>query len=465
MSTVPFYRSALPAVPGWPEVDPAAFHGITGEAVRLIAPETEADAIGLQAVLLTAAGASIGSVPHALADGAPHPPRLYTVLVGSTAGGRKGTVFAQVRRVMEVADPDFMATRVIGGFGSGESFVDAVRDGNPNDPDDEGVSDKRLLDREGEFGRVLRIGNRDNSTLFPTLRDAWDGVRLQARSRAHTSVATGASIALIGDITGDEIRVHLSSLEIGAGLGNRLNLFVVRRSKLLPEGGNLDDSAVHELGVRLRGRLERARRVGLMHRTADARDLWAAIYADLEERERPGLVGTLTARAPAQLLRMSVAYALLDGCSEIDVPHLEAAWALWSYSARSAEFIFGTALGDAIADSLLAELKRVAPAGLDGTQQRDLFARHATGDQLDAARSLLESLGLAETVSVKTPGRPKRVTFAIKATDATEASYGSDQDVDETTFRRNGDQSPDCAPHSSRSDVRTLTALSSQVGP
>jgi hypothetical protein len=461
--------SVLAKPPGWPIIDPAAFHGIAGEAVKLIAPETEADEVGLLAVLLTVAGAAIGSGPHALADGAPHPARLYTVLIGPTAGGRKGTVFAQVRRVMEVADPGFMATRVVGGFGSGESMVDAVRDGDDDDP---GVSDKRLLDREGEFGRVLRVGNRDGSTLFPTLRDAWDGVRLQARSRARTSVATGASVALVGDITPDEVRTHLSASEIAAGLGNRLNLFVVRRSKLLSEGGNLDDSAVDELGVRLRGRLEQARRVGRIRRTAEARVLWATYYQELEERERPGLVGTLTARAPAQLLRMSVAYALLDGCREIDVEHLTAARALWDYSAASAEYTFGDALGDAIADALLAELRRVAPAGLDGTQQRDLFARHATGPDLDQARDLLETQGLAESVSVKTAGRPKRVTFATSATNATEASKAIDQDFREATEgalvapgdrgRNNGDQRSRTAPHLSRSDVQTLGSLTSQ---
>ena len=37
-----------------------------------------------------------------------------------------------------------------------------------------------------------------------------------------------------------------------------------------------------------------------------------------------GLVGTITARAEAQVLRLSMLYALLDGKSRVDLPHLEA---------------------------------------------------------------------------------------------------------------------------------------------
>jgi hypothetical protein len=471
MTTAPtdLSRSAVLAPPpGWPTIDPIAYHGIAGEFVRLIERDTEADPVGLLAVTLTLAGASIVG-PHAIADGAKHGPHEYTVTVGPTAGGRKGTIFANAKRGMETADPGFMANRVMGGFGSGESLVDAVRDGGEDDP---GVSDKRLLLRESELGRVLRIGNRDGSTLFPTLRDAWDGVRLQARSRARTSVATGASVALVGDITPDELRTHLSNAEIAAGLGNRLTFYVVRRSKLLPEGGNPDEAAIDELGMRLRGRLEFARRVNRVRRTAEARELWATYYRELEEREKPGIVGTLTARAPAHLLRMSVIFALLDGRDQVDVDHLRAARALTAYSEASVEYVFGTALGDAIADALLAALRKLPHGqGLDGTQQRDLFSRHATREELDQAREYLEAQGLAETITVKTGGRPKLVTFAM-ATEAIEATYGSDQDVrsrggcDQSSGSPGlGDERSVDGSRNGRSDVRSLKSLPSQGDP
>jgi hypothetical protein len=117
-------------------------------------------------------------------------------------------------------------------------------------------------------------------------------------------------------------------------------------------------------------------------------------------------------------LRLSVVYAGLDGTSEIDAPHLKAAWAVWRFCEDSAAYIFESATGDEVADRLLRSLREAAPAGLDGTQQRDLFGRHVSGDRLANARQQLEDLGLAETVTEDTGGRPRIITFA-NATEAT----------------------------------------------
>jgi len=49
--------------------------------------------------------------------------------------------------------------------------------------------------------------------------------------------------------------------------------------------------------------------------------------------------------------------------------------------------------------------------GLDGTQQHALFGRHATANELDAARTRLAALGMVENVHTQTSGRPRLVTF------------------------------------------------------
>lgn len=51
---------------------------------------------------LVAFGAAVNSGPHAIADGAEHPARLFVVLVGRTSRGRKGTAWANVRLWMAV---------------------------------------------------------------------------------------------------------------------------------------------------------------------------------------------------------------------------------------------------------------------------------------------------------------------------------------------------------------------------
>jgi hypothetical protein len=132
-----------------------------------------------------------------------------------------------------------------------------------------------------------------------------------------------------------------------------------------------------------------------------------------------GLLGAVTSRDQAQCLRLSVVYALLDSSRLIEPVHIDAAWAMWQYCRASAAYIFGDSLGDEVADRLLVEVRMAGEAGMDGTQQRDLFARHVGRDRLDAARQLLISRGLVVARKEETGGRPRTVLVATKALEAT----------------------------------------------
>lgn len=282
----------------------AAFHGLAGEVLATLGPETEADPVALLATFLTAFRAAVGPGPHAVADGAPHPGRLFTVLVGDSSKARKGTSWQQIRRIFAVADRRFVEERVQGGFGSGEAMVDAVA----------ADVDSRLLVVEPEWARVLTVGRRDGGTLSPLLRQAWDGDRLAVRSRASgTVLADGAHLGLIGHVTADELRSRLTETEVANGFANRHLFLLVRRSKLLPSGGNLDDRVVHDLGARTREALHVARTIGILKRTPDAERLWDHLYRRMADDDPGGLLGALIARDAAQVLRLSVCYALADG--------------------------------------------------------------------------------------------------------------------------------------------------------
>jgi hypothetical protein len=126
----------------------------------------------------------------------------------------------------------------------------------------------------------------------------------------------------------------------------------------------------------------------------------------------PGLVGALTARPEAQTLRLSVVYAALDGSKTIEPEHIRAALAVWEYCEASASAIFGSLLGDPVADRLLEAL-RAAGEGLDGAAQHAVFGRHVTATRLAMARALLESKGLIVTSSEETGGRPRLVSRAV----------------------------------------------------
>ena len=158
----------------WPTIDGAAFYGLPGQVVTAIEEHTESDPVALLVTYLTAFGASVGRGPHALADGAEHAGRLFAVMVGNTSKARKGTSWAQIRRIFVAANRRFADDRILGGFGSGEALVDAVAGED---------ADHRLLVIAPEWARTLSAGRREGSTLSPLLRQAWDGDRLAVRSR------------------------------------------------------------------------------------------------------------------------------------------------------------------------------------------------------------------------------------------------------------------------------------------
>lgn len=398
----------------WPELPPAALRGIAAEFVDTIGPHTEADPAGLLVDFAVSFGSAVGAGPHAIADGAQHPARLFAVLVGETSRARKGTTRANVRKVYEDADPGWSENRVMGGLSSGEGLIDALAD--PDEDGKGGTTDKRLLVYESEFARVLGVIGREGSTLSPVVRDAWDTGRLGVMNRkANRLRVSGAHVSIIGHVTVEELRRRLTETESANGFANRFLFCCVRRSKLLPNGGNLEDQARLALAHRIRDALQKARTVGVMRRTPDAEAYWSELYEEMANSDPGGLVGAVTARAEAQALRLSVLYALIDGTGRIGVEHVEAGHALWRYCEASAAYVFGDSIGDEVADRLLAALRSAGPEGLDGTQQRDVFARHVSAKRIAAARELLEARRLAATRTEQTGGRPRTITVATGA--------------------------------------------------
>jgi hypothetical protein len=241
---------------------------------------------------------------------------MYVITVGETSKARKGTSLGHVVNVVGQADPAWRASRIQSGLSSGEGLIEAVRDPEPDDGDDgddkghdPGVSDKRLLVVQGEFASVLAVMARAGNTLSSVIRDAWDHGNLSTMCRKQNSLrATDAHISIIAH-TKDEVRRNLMEAELSNGFANRFLWVCVRRSKLLPEGGRvqLDPRLISKVAEAI----EFSCRVGEMQRDDVARKVWRAVYPHLS-RDIPGMLGSVTARAEAQVLRLSCIFALLD---------------------------------------------------------------------------------------------------------------------------------------------------------
>ena len=274
---------------------------------------------------------------------------------------------------------------------------------------DQGVPDKRLLVVEEEFASVLKVAGREGNTLSPVIRSAWDGNPLGTLTKNNAATATSPHISLLGHVTTQELLRCLDSTEAGNGFGNRILWVSVARSKTLPEGGHLPESEAATLTRRIARVLDFARNVGLLRRDDDARALWAEVYGDLSEG-KPGLYGAVTSRAEAQVLRLSLLYAILDESKAIRVEHLTAALALWDYCEASARLIFGDALGDPVADRIISALRTNGP--MSQAELVDLFGRHVRATQLGRALDVLVAAGLVLSTKEETGGRPKTVWAA-----------------------------------------------------
>jgi hypothetical protein len=403
----------------WPTIDNAAYCGVAGDIVQTLLPHTEADPVALLIQTLAMAGNVIGRSPQYQVEGDQHRTNLFAVMVGDSAKGRKGVSFGRVRSVVKTADETWASHRIKGGLSSGEGFIYEVRDpverydskNKCTETIDPGTTDKRLMIVEPEFASAISAGERHGNTLSPLIRRAWDGDRLATLTRNSSLAATAAHISIIGHITVDELRARINRTELANGFANRFLFVLTRRSKLLPFGGSLTDSEILHLGEKLTTILERAKFVGRVSMTDKARSKWAAIYPDLSAA-KPGLLGAIVARAEAQTIRLSLIYALLDGADQIDLPHLEAALAVWEYCELSAVHIFGSAIGDPVADEIERALQLAGAAGMTRTAIRDLFGRNKSSDRIGAALRLLVTRNRARVELSDTSGRPAETCFA-----------------------------------------------------
>jgi hypothetical protein len=418
--------TTLPREPPYPKpLGPAAFHGLVGEVVRTIEPHSEADPAALLMQFLIAFGNKIGRKVHFRAEADHHHANLFAVLVGETSKGRKGTSLGRILKLFERCsgnDPWSNTCVQHGGLSTGEGLIWAVRDavtkkvrrkGKGTDDDDEheytadeGVQDKRRLIIEAEFASVLSRSQRDGNTLTAVIREAWDHGNLQVMTKVDAAKATGAHISIIGHITRDELVRNLASTEASNGFANRFLWVATKRSKVLPDGGDPDPNKMAAVEDRLTHALASLYSM-CGERTRDAAGLWRAVYPDLSAG-RPGLLGAILGRGEAQVMRLALIYAAIDGSPHIRQEHLEAGLEIWRYCTDSASHVFGYTLGDPTADEILAALCEVGQAGMSRTQISAHFWRKKPVAELNRALRILEETRLVVRVAAQGSGKGRR---------------------------------------------------------
>lgn len=340
----------------YPIFNDDCFYGIAGDVARLASQDSEAAPVAVYYSFLTAAAAMIGRYKYLQVGESRHYARLFTAVVGASSRARKGTSFKPVERIIRQAELlDYSSALRIanGGLSSAEGIIFAVRDvseetkGRTEEPLWQGVEDKRILVVEEEFGSVFKVAQRDGNVITQILRKAWDGGILAPMTKNNRMIATDPHINILGHITQFELKALLSASDINNGLANRFLWACVRRTKKLAFPQRMDDHAVNRIADKLYKAFKFAESSPFNEIRLDdeARKFWEIKYHEIST-DRYGVLGSVTSRDEAQVLRVALLFCLLDCVTMITTGHLKAAISVIEYSVKSAEFIFTVPNGE-----------------------------------------------------------------------------------------------------------------------
>jgi hypothetical protein len=414
-----------------PELAPEALYGLPGRIVRLLEPQTEADPAALLLTLLTVFGVIFGNRAFYRVGGASHYPNLFVVIVGLSSKSRKGTSWSEAKRVVELAFPRFQEDFVKSGLSSGEGLIAAVSDTSTDKREESKREPKpgeyrlnftkndQVLILETEFAQALTVLARQGNTLGPVLRNAYDSATLGTLTKNAPLKAIGTHIGLLGHITMDELQKKLSDTDAHNGVGNRILWGFAKRSKNLPFPGPLGEKQLAEVAEAFKEAVRNPALRGEMQLSTKARDLWVKEYDRLSE-DQYGLVGSLTSRAEAQVLRLAMIYALLDESMTIKSQHLRAALSVWRYCEESVQHIFSSRSGDPVQKRVLDLLKATGKDGMKRSELSQSLGGHVRSNNLEQILKRLEELGAMERVVIRPPpgskgGRPHEILRLIKS--------------------------------------------------
>jgi hypothetical protein len=404
-----------------------AFYGPLGRIAKAIEPENEAHVAPILLQLIVGFGNLVGRSPYATVGTEYHHANLYGLIVGQSSKSRKGTSWSPVRTVLKEIDPDWVANCLKNGLSSREGLIYHVRDAEYSYDKkerkdvivDSGVTDKRLMIQESEFAQPITVMGRKDNTLSAVFRSAYETGNLNTLTKNNPLKATGAHISTIGHITKEELMRLLPTHDFFNGFANRFLWIAAKRVRMLPEGGNFRVESIPAEISSLRRAIDAARNNTAIVRSDEATKYWAEIYPCLS-KDRFGKAGIVCNRAEAQVLRLSMLYAIADASPTIELVHLRAALAVWQYCEDSAKWIFGNDPANPDTLKILHKLRQAGAGGLMLSQiRREVFSDNKSSDEVSHMLKELEAAELAFCKKVKTNGPPAERWFAISAPGAT----------------------------------------------
>jgi hypothetical protein len=330
-----------------------ALYGLPGRVALKLSESTGADPASILGMFMTCFGNAVGRQPHVMFYGHDEPGLLFTLVVGKWARGRKGTAWNAVKKLFGQAEPDWSANRIESGLQSSEAMIEIVQDSPNGDP--------RLLILETEFARFIAAMSAQRK-FASRMRTAYDGEPLAARRvKQPPLIATQHMISIVGMITPREL---LDLQKLTGGLESRMLYFYSAPARMT----RTDPFKVDQSEINLANEVKEAighawdsillgtdpisaalaEMRGIAPKTKfpiadDVAERWVDEIGPAVEDIAEAVgedYARYTARAQTHVVRLALIYALTDGASEIDWPHIKAAMALTEFCMFSARRIF-----------------------------------------------------------------------------------------------------------------------------
>jgi hypothetical protein len=393
----------------WPESIDWSQLGNAGRIALLTTDGTEVDPHATLFSLLTVFGGVVGPGTYMHVGEARHYLRLYVLLVGASSRGRKGSSLQPIVATFAEIVHEFKSIRTSGPLSSGEGLLWRIRDaseevnkeGIPVDP---GVEDKRLIILDGEFAACLKAMKRETNTLSAILRSAWDDGDIAPLTKTKPVRVSGGHICFTSHITNPELHTCLSESDAVNGFSNRILWVCTRRQGSVAFPPRLSPESRSEIRTILEKALKLASRTSEIKLTPEAMAIFEKAYPILTQ-ERPGLYGSATSRAEAQVLRIAMILCLLDDSSYIREEDMLRALDIWRYADESARFIFGAREPDQKANRILDYLESGEKTSTEIAN--DLFQKNATG--ISSVLEHLQAVGKIASRIERTGKKP--ITF------------------------------------------------------
>lgn len=365
--------------PSLPTLSQDAFYGPLGAIAQELVCETP------PAVLLALAHATTGvlfdPMPTVQIGATLHAPQFNLVLIDQDRSGLR-TACDLILDVVNDADPTFKDC-ISHTFPATLKKKDTAA-APPQDP-------RRLVILHGIKSLSEQAG-QIAQTFYPASPS-------NPASNAHT-----ACIAMLGHPQ----LLDRDELDACARTSGRHCIWLLsRRAGVVPRPSPLDDDHKAEfsrLVQEIKGYMATMAGMGFrLNFSAEAADLWAEMYRDLSS-PTPGLFGLVVSHADLHVVRLAANYARCDCATTIGATHLQAAYALWQFSAACAGQLFaGRGVND-LQNRILAYL-RTEGTRLKKSELSKRLSHHTKSHELDSALASMQHAGLIDLERQPTDGR------------------------------------------------------------